>query len=142
MWNELYNQNNQPTMQNINDFIHSKLWKELCSFIEDTYVVNPKLEYSKCSMQKGWNIKYKKNSKSICTLYPMDGYFIALIVIGNKIQLDTELVIPTCSTYIQQLYSKTPASSYGKWLMIEVRKRDVLKDVLKLIEIKLSLQSK
>lgn len=136
MWSELYNQNNQPTMQNINDFVNCELWDELCSFLENTYTVLPKLEYSKCSMQKGWNVKYKKGSKSLCTLYPMDGYFIVLIVIGKKEQIESELIMPTCNVYVQRLFSETASSGGGRWLMIEVRERAVLEDVLKLIQLR------
>ena len=136
MWSELYNQSSQPTLENINDFVNSELWNELCSFVENTYAVSPKMEYSKCSMQKGWNVKYKKGSKSLCTLYPMDGYFIVLIVIGEKEQIEAELIMPTCSVYTQRLFSKTAFSAGGRWLMIEVKERAILEDVLKLIQVR------
>lgn len=136
MWSELYNQSSQPTLENINDFVNSELWNELCSFVENTYAVSPKMEYSKCSMQKGWNVKYKKGNKSLCTLYPMDGYFIVLIVIGEKEQIESELIMPTCSAYTQRLFSKTAFSAGGRWLMIEVRERAILEDVLKLIQVR------
>lgn len=136
MWCEIYGQDNQPTLQNINDFVNSELWNELCLFLEDTYAVLPKFEYSKCSMQKGWNVKYKKSSKSLCTLYPMEGYFIVLIVIGEKEQAESKFIMPTCSEYVQELFSKTPYSLGGRWLMIEIKERAVLEDVLKLIQIR------
>jgi hypothetical protein len=28
---------------------------------------------------RGWNIKYQKSGKSICTIYPQQGYFLALV---------------------------------------------------------------
>ncbi|AGL03512.1 DUF3788 domain-containing protein [Desulfoscipio gibsoniae] len=142
MWSELYNQDNQPTLQDINDYVNCELWPGLCSFLESTYNVVPKLEYSKCSMQKGWNVKYKKGSKSLCTLYPMNGYFIALIVIGKKEQIDSELIMPSCNAYVQRLFSKTAFSAGGKWLMIEVRERTVLEDVLKLIQLRVKPKKK
>jgi hypothetical protein len=142
MWSELYNQNNQPTLENINDYINSELWIELCSGLETMYTTLPKLEYSKCSMQKGWNIKYKKSSKSLCTLYPMNGYFIALVVIGEKEQAAAEQVIPTCSNYVQKLFSGTVFSAGGKWLMLEIRERSVLEDVMKLIQLRVKPKTK
>ncbi len=136
MWSELYNSNNKPTLENVRDFINNKLWDELCLFVENTYSTLPNLEFSKCSMQKGWNIKYKKSSKSLCTLYPMDGYFIVLIVIGKKELTEANLVIPTCSTYTKNLFLKTPSSYCGKWLMIEVKEKSTLEDVKKLIQLR------
>jgi len=32
-------------------------------------------------MQKGWNVKYQKSGKSLCTLYPEQDSFTVLIVI-------------------------------------------------------------
>jgi hypothetical protein len=128
-WSDSYNQINIPTLENINDFIKNSLWNKLCSFIESTYNVSPKIEYSKCSMQKGWNVKYKKSGKSLCTLYPMDGYFIALIVIGEKELTEAEIIMPTCTQYVQELFSKTVFSVGGKWLMIEVNNKDVMEHI-------------
>ncbi|MCX8132221.1 MAG: DUF3788 domain-containing protein [Clostridia bacterium] len=138
MWSELYSIDNKPTLEGINDFVNSELWKEFCIFLEDNYTVLPRIEYSKCSIQKGWNVKYKKASKSLCTLYPMKGYFIILIVIGEKEQIESELIMPTCTVYVQQLFLETASALGGKWLMIEVRDRDVLEDVLKLIRIRVN----
>jgi hypothetical protein len=87
-------------------------------------------------MQKGWNVKYKKGGKSLCTLYPMDGWFIALVVIGEKEQAEAELVMPACSIPVQRLFNETAFSASGRWLMIEVRERAVLEDVMKLIQIR------
>jgi hypothetical protein len=93
-------------------------------------------------MQKGWNIKYKKSSKSLCTLYPMNGYFIALVVIGEKEQAAAEQVILTCSDYVQKLFSETVFSAGGKWLMLEIRERAVFEDVMKLIHLRVKPKTK
>lgn len=136
MWYELYNQSNKPTMENISEFVNSKLWYELCKFIEGNYPQTPSIEYSRCSMQKGWNVKYKKGRKSLCTLYPMMGFFIALVVIGERERFGAELLIKNCSEYVQKLYNDTPFACGGKWLMIEVKEQDVLKDVIDLIQLR------
>ncbi len=136
MWSELYNSNNKPTFENVSDFINNSLWDELCVYVENTYSTSPNMEFSNCSMQKGWNIKYKKSSKSLCTLYPMDGYFFALVVIGKKELPEANMVIPTCSPYTQNLFSVTPSSNIGKWLMLEVRDKSAQEDVKKLIQLR------
>ena len=83
-WNELYSEYEKPGMEEIVKFIgqSGELWEDLISYIEKTYKVKPQNSYSCCSAQPGWNVKYKKSGKSLCTLYPMDGFFIALVVIG------------------------------------------------------------
>jgi len=136
MWSERYNQSNEPTMANISNFVNNELWDELCKFIETSYACLPRIEYSKCSMQRGWNVKYKKGGKSLCTLYPMEGFFIALVVIGEKEQLEAEFLMTNCSDYIQKLYHNTPFSCGGRWLMIEITKQEILDDVMELIQIR------
>lgn len=142
MWKDIYDQSIEPSAENIKQYINNKLYEDLCSFLEDTYQIEPKLEYSKCSMQKGWNIKYKKAGKSLCTIYPMEGYFILLVVIGAKEQVEAEDTIPTCSEYIQNLFWKTPSSCGGRWLMVEVREAEILKDVFRLIQLRVKPKKK
>ncbi|KAJ51662.1 putative nucleic acid-binding Zn finger protein [Clostridium tetanomorphum] len=142
MWNELYNQSNQPTLEDVKKFVNNKLYNELCLFLENTYKVSPKMEYSKCSMQQGWNIKYKKSGKSLCTIYPVEDYFIILVVVGSKEEMEVENMISSCSEYIQNLFKNTPSSCGGRWLMIEVRESSTLEDVLKLIQIRVKQKKK
>lgn len=141
-WDDLYTQAIEPTFDQIDCFIGNSNWNDLNSFLKTTYNTEPKKIYSKCSAQRGWNIKYQKNGKSLCTLYPMQGYFIALVVIGAKEEMETDLIIPTCNTYIQELYNKTPFSCGGKWLMIEIKDEQTLDDVKKLIKIRVKPKSK
>lgn len=142
MWKDIYDQSIEPSAENIKKFINNKLYEDLCSFLEDTYQIQPKLEYSKCSMQKGWNVKYKKAGKSLCTIYPMEGHFILLVVIGAKEQVEAEETIPTCSEYIQNLFWKTPFSCGGRWLMVEVRESEILNDVFRLIQLRVKPKKK
>jgi hypothetical protein len=68
----------------------------------------------------------------------MEGYFIALVVIGNKEMTETELLIPSCTEYVKNLYHDAPFSLGGKWLMIHVTDSDILKDTKELIKIRVS----
>lgn len=135
-WNELYTSNIQPTFEDINEFINSDLLEELNIFIKQNYDVLPELSYSMCSGQPGWNVKYKKSGKSLCTLYPMENFFIALVVIGNKEVNEAELMLPAFTQYIQNLYKNTPYSLGGKWLMINVTDKNILENVKDLIKIR------
>lgn len=135
-WSQSFEQNNQPTMAEMINFVNNPLWVELQHFIEDAYQIKPIMNYSRCSGQKGWNLKYRKSSKSLCVLYPMDGYFIALVVIGNKEMTEAEAYLPQASTEIQTLFAKTTYSAGGRWLMIPVSSDAVLEDVKNLVQIR------
>ena len=108
----------------------------LCKHVEIEYQSRPILEYSKCSMQHGWNVKYKKAGRTLCTIYPMEGYFIALIVIGNREQTETELTLPLFTEYFRQVYHETKTGMGQKWLMINVKDAAVLEDVKQCIAIR------
>ena len=142
MWAELYNVNKEPTFKEIEKFINNGLWNKLNEFIKETYNISPTLSYSTCSGQPGWNVKYKKSSKSLCTLYPMEGYFIALVVIGNKEVDETELIMPSFSEYIQKLYKDSVFILGGRWLMINVTDEKILEDVETLIKIRVLPKTK
>jgi hypothetical protein len=80
----MYDYSKKPLSEQISDYVNNTLWEQMNEYLRETYGAKPEICYSKCSAQKGWNIKYKKSGKALCTLYPMYGYFIALIVIGPK----------------------------------------------------------
>lgn len=136
-WSEVYSPVRQPDMKEIGTFVNSTGWGALCKYIETTYKVSPRIEYSQCSMQAGWNVKYKKSSRSVCTLYPEDGYFICLVSIGAKEAREAELILKNCTSYTQELYAVTVPFNGSRWLMIEVTDEHILEDVKELIGVRM-----
>lgn len=138
---DITNQMQQPALDAISTYINNPLWDNLCRHIENEYQSKPELEYSRCSMQKGWNVKYKKAGRALCTLYPMEGYYIALVVIGERERMETELMLPFCSEYFKRLYRETSSGMGQKWLMINVTDEAVLKDVEHCIAIRRGMKA-
>ncbi len=64
-WNEIFGANHIPSDEGIREYLGEAktTWDELTAYIEKVYRVKPQLSYSKCSLQPGWNVKYKKGSK-------------------------------------------------------------------------------
>lgn len=141
-WIKLYGPDRQPSAAEIAAYINNPLWAEINRFLEANYEVQPSYSYSRCSGQPGWNVKYQKGGRSLCTLYPMEGFFIALVVIGEKEQAETELMMPLCDDYTQKLFSKTAFSAMGRWLMIFVTNETILEDVKRLIQIRRKIKKK
>lgn len=136
---EYWNKNDvtkEPSIEAISSYVNSPLWEQLCNYVEEHYQVKPVYEYSRCSMQQGWNVKYKKAGRTLCTLYPMEGYFIALIVIGERERLEIELALPFFTEYLVQLYHDTKCGMGQKWLMINVTDNVILEDVKQCITIR------
>jgi AraC family transcriptional regulator len=122
--------------------VNSPLWEQLCTHLEDQYQSRPVIEYSRCSMEKGWNVKYAKAGSSLCTLYPLEGHFIALVVIGKREWEEMEALLPEFTPYLQQLYHATKTGMNQKWLMIDVTHGDVLEDVMQCIAIRRGIKKK
>lgn len=141
-WFSMYNQETEPTLSQISEFIDNSLWQDINSFLQDNYGIEPKIEYSVCSAQRGWNIKYKKNGKSLCTLYPMEGYFIALVVVGKKELTEAEFLLVICSEYTQNLYKNTSLYNGSKWLMMNITDEKILDDMKELIKIRVKPKEK
>lgn len=140
-WVTLFDIENSPSAQQISEYIANPLWENLNSFIVDNYQIKPTYSYSRCSGQPGWNVKYKKAGCSLCTLYPMEGFFIALVVIGDKEQTETELLLPMLGKHVQQLYANADYVMNCRWLMINVTDEHVLEDVKQLIQIRRKIKS-
>jgi len=130
-----------PSFEEIGTYIGDTkpYWDELVLFIESNYKTKRQMDYSACTAQPGWNVKYKKNGKSLCTLYPMPDFFVALVVVGAKEELEVKLAMEAgvFTDYVKGLYQNTGTSSMGKWLMIEVKSKAVLNDLECLIKIRM-----
>ncbi len=112
-WMEAYPAHRQPDMEQIGRYIASPCWQPLLAWLEDTFHISPRIEYSRCSMQGGWNVKYKKGSRAVCTLYPEEGYFICMVSVGAKEAPEAELALNGCTAYVRQLYHDTTPFNGG-----------------------------
>lgn len=144
-WNEIFDADHIPSSEEIREYLGEakSMWDELTAYIEEAYQVKPQIAYSKCSAQPGWNVKYRKGGRSLCTLYPMRGYFITLVVIGAKEEEDVRIGVDAevFTTYVKDLYDKTKYSAMGRWLMIEVKNKEVLYDIKSLLSIRVRPRS-
>ena len=137
-WMEAYPAHRQPDMEQIGRYIASPCWQPLLAWLEDTFHISPRIEYSRCSMQGGWNVKYKKGSRAVCTLYPEEGYFICMISVGAKEAPEAELALNGCTAYVRQFLKSSLDRPLPPWRTRgEVRNGEVLEDVKELIGIRM-----
>ena len=126
-----------PNEYEMKEYINNDLWEEFSQYMRTTYNVIPKFEFSKCSLEYGWNVKFKKSGKTLCTAYPRENYFTVLVVIGKKEKEAFEKIYSSFSYDIQQIYKETEQANNQKWLMIDLEDNDKrYEDVKKIIEIK------
>ena len=128
-----------PSMAEISDYIHNPLWDTFCAYLEKNYRVKPALAFSKCSWEPGWNIRFQKGGRSLCTVYPRENTFAVMVVIGRKEKGRFEAALPSFRPEIQQIYRDTQEGNGQKWLMIELENHDALyEDVKRMLEIRAS----
>jgi hypothetical protein len=108
------------------------LWEQLTQFIWDNYQMRGDLSYG--GKNYGWNLWYRKSGKSLLTLYPNQGYFVAQIVLGRE-QVEQALALKLGKN-VQTLLVETPQLHDGRWLFIKVKTGRDVKDIQQLLQIK------
>ena len=139
-WSELWSREHQPSDNQIKEFVDTPLWDDLDVYLKQTSNVKPQLSYSNCSMQKGmwkgWNVKYKKGGKSLCTLYPKQGYILSLVPIGPSEINEAELLMPFYTQYTQNLFKQAALGRNAISLAFVVESKEVLQDMKNLIALR------
>ena len=135
-WDIAWPQQMKPALSDIGAWVKNPAFEAFLAWMEETYGVEPSVEFSRCSMDKGWNVKYKKGSKSLCVLYVRPGWFTAMVTLGAKQLLELEPLLPTFSPAFRGLYEKTPLFNGGKWLVVDVKEPEQLEEVQRLILLK------
>ena len=51
-----------PTLEEIDAYAHTPLWPQLRAYLAAAYGAGPRLEYSRCGLEPGWNVKFR----SVC----------------------------------------------------------------------------
>lgn len=134
---DIQDKNSQPTLEEIGNFVQNPLFGKFCGEIQKSYRCREKIEFSSCSWERGWNIKFKKSGKTLCTLYPREAYFTAMVVVGKKEKDAVEAILPKCSSRLAQIYERTEEGNGQRWLMVDMEDEDdTYRDVLRLIGIR------
>jgi len=134
LWTQAYPMTAQPSMEQVETYVSSPYWKQIIDWIEASYHASPSVEYSK--ELPGWNVKYKKGSKSLCTIYPEKGRFTVLTVVPPKKEMEAQLMLGSLSTVTRGIFTAARPMAIGRWLMIPVESDTAVEDVRKLITLR------
>lgn len=123
-----------PMLEDIEEYIHNPLFHEFCERLTRNTPLTMKVAFSACTWEYGWNIKCKKNSRTLCTIYPRAGYFSILLIIGRNEKERVEAMLPQLHDTIQTTYHKTKEGNGQRWLQLDLEDAGKLyEDVLKLL---------
>ena len=135
-WNEQHTKKYKPDQVQIEKYIKSLYWGDLLAYLESSYQVKPIVEHSRCTFAPGWNVKYRKGGRALCTLYPHVGYFTCLVSVGSKHAMEADLILLGCTDYVRELYTQAKPFNGARWLMIDVTSKEISEDVKKLITLR------
>lgn len=128
----------KPVLNELEEYVGNAVLGEFCAEIRQLYGVNESIEFSRCGMEYGWNVKFKKSGKSLCTIYLREQYFTVMVVIGRKEKEAAEQILPELSSDVQEIYERTAEGNGQKWMMIDVEDRDErYEDVFRLIKLRI-----
>ena len=57
-------------------------------------------------------------------MYPKEGYFTVLVVVGQKEKEAVEAILPECTTELREIYKQTEMGNGQRWLMIDLEDRE------------------
>lgn len=113
-----------------------ELWLQLNDFIRQSYNVEPRITYSTCAGKPGWNMKYQRSGKSICTLYPEKEGFVVLVVVTLDLLPVIEALSEKLTAGVRDTISKARPFNGTLWLMLQVDGPAALEDVKQLLILK------
>ena len=64
-----------PTLEEVGEYVRNGVFGKFCCAVKETYKAKENIEFSSCSWERGWNIKFKKSGKTLCTIYPKEACF-------------------------------------------------------------------
>jgi hypothetical protein len=112
----------------------AEAWANIVSFLRTYYDFSPELDYG--GTKYGWSIRYRKSGKSLCTLYPEEGAFTILIVLGKKEVEQFEEHMNDFSTEFVELFKSARQFHDGRWLWIRTLDNSDTEDIRRLLAMK------
>ncbi|MBU7015932.1 MAG: DUF3788 domain-containing protein [Theionarchaea archaeon] len=108
----------EPTEEDILRTVGERkdLWLDLRKYLEIHYDHVPELDFG--GKKYGWAIRYRKSGKTLITLFPEEGAFTALVVLGRKEVEKTQSLLDELSPGVRSLFENTQQLHDGRWLWI------------------------
>lgn len=135
-WTQLFPVDRKPSMEELDQYADNPLWPELRQYLRGAYGAEPRMDYSRCGLEPGWNVKFRKGSKSLTTVYFRLGYVTAMVSVAPKDEDAAERVLLTCTEDTRALYRNTASSKMGRWLMMDLTSPEVLEDLKALLALR------
>ncbi len=134
---DITDKSRQPSIDELADYISNPLFPALCAHMADAHKALLSVDYSGDRQLLGWNLRFRKGSRSLLRLYPRHGCFAVLLVVGRREKARVEALLPGMSEAMRDIYAETKEGMGQRWLLIELGEPGALyNDVLELVRIR------
>lgn len=121
MYERMMDKSAQPTDEEMVHWIKQPIaaeWTALRQFLGDTYAIAP--IFNSGGKRYGWNLQYRISGRPLCEMYPEDGSFTALVILG-KAELDQAMDrLETFGSTVRKAVEESPRYHDGCWMYIRV----------------------
>jgi hypothetical protein len=121
MHERMMDKTTQPTDEDMINWIGqpvAEAWTALRRFLVETYGIDP--IFNSGGKRYGWNLQHRKGGRPLCEMYPEQGSFTALVVLG-KTELEQALErMEALGPTVRQALVETPRHHDGCWMYIRV----------------------
>jgi len=127
----------KPSDEEIADFSGGqagKAWLELRNFIRDYYEIEPERVFG--GAKHGWEFRYRKGGRTLCSLTPEKGSVKVLIVLGREEAEKALLAKGELSLKTNKIIEEARQLHDGRWLWIRLIEPSDVQDIKKLLQIK------
>ena len=93
-------------------------WTSLRCFLMETYDIVP--TFNSGGQRYGWNLQHRIGGRPLCEMYPENGSFTALVILG-KAELEQAMQrLETFGPTVQRALMESPRFHDGCWMYIRV----------------------
>jgi hypothetical protein len=93
------------------------LWTRLRTYLAGAYGLHPEMSFD--GLKYGWAIRYRSGGKTLVTLYPEQGSFTALVVLGKKEADKARKIAGGLSKRVSDVMKQAETRRDGRWLWIK-----------------------
>ena len=121
MHERMMDKTTQPTdadMINVIGEPIAETWTSLRCFLMETYDIAP--IFNSGGQRYGWNLQHRIGGRPLCEMYPENGSFTALVILG-KVELEQAMErLETFGPTVQRALMESPRFHDGCWMYIRV----------------------
>jgi hypothetical protein len=117
-YERMLDKDTEPTEEDMLKRIGEKaeLWLDLREYLADCYDHVPEVVFG--GKKYGWAVRYRKSGKTLVTLFPEEGAFTALVVLGKKEGGKAQALVDELSPDVRTLLDNAEQLHDGRWLWI------------------------